>query len=95
MDASLTNVVYAGRTVGGARAYVRMTHEGDPRVPRTLPGSTAQHGARVGPASRIARETGVRSAQRWSQAMEHSLKEQLRELLIESRAQRRRALGRG
>lgn len=36
MDASLTNVVYAGRTIGDARTYVRLTHQGDPWVTDAL-----------------------------------------------------------
>jgi translocation and assembly module TamB len=36
LDASLTNVVYAGRSIGDARAYVRMTHDEDPWVREAL-----------------------------------------------------------
>ncbi len=36
MDASLTNVVYAGLNVGDARTYIRLTHQGDPWVTDAL-----------------------------------------------------------
>ena len=49
MDASLTNVVYEGRTVGDARAYVRMTHDADPWVTDALHWSTASDGSVVVP----------------------------------------------
>jgi translocation and assembly module TamB len=49
MDASLTNVVYAGHTVGDARAYVRMTHAADPWVTDALSWPTDEHGAVVPP----------------------------------------------
>ena len=49
VDGSLTNVVYAGHTVGDARAYVRMTHDADPWVTDTLAWSTATDGTLVVP----------------------------------------------
>ncbi len=44
LDASLTNVVYAGRTVGDARAYVRMTHDADPWITDALTWTTREDG---------------------------------------------------
>lgn len=49
MDASLTNVVYAGRTVGDARAYVRMTHDADPWVTDALAWQTGLDGSVIAP----------------------------------------------
>jgi translocation and assembly module TamB len=49
MDTSLTNVVYAGRTVGDARAYVRMTHDADPWVTDALSWGTHPDGSLAAP----------------------------------------------
>lgn len=49
LDTSLTNVVYAGHAIGDARAYVRMTHGGDPWVTETLSWASADDGSVIAP----------------------------------------------
>ncbi|MFO0683464.1 MAG: translocation/assembly module TamB domain-containing protein [Sandaracinus sp.] len=49
MDASLTDLVYLGRTIGDARAYVRMTHDADPWVTDALAWETAEDGSPIAP----------------------------------------------
>ena len=53
IDASLTNVVYAGRSVGDARAYVRMTDDHDPWVRDALAWSTSSNGVVTAPAGEV------------------------------------------